>query len=244
MGMSDSSPQGGMNWQNTSVCLLMPQDFWKVVQASRRLIRWYWEADIDGHREDTPPNDFESDAISTMRSGLRTIALTPAGLGSRRQSLSHKQHAILHQLYLVSGSPASLAGLLECVTAWTVDLGVESSIPQSVVCEFADLFPYFLPVAVDDADLHDWELNLRQVIDCSKAVVIGGMMHLISNMTKGFLSVMQQWQEVVGPWASSLSTFLRHQWTRERFTVHCLDGELAHFRDLYKKFHGDLLANA
>ena len=182
----------------------------------------------------------EENACSTMWSGLQWLALTPAGLESRRQGVLYKLHAILHQLYLVAGSPAQLSALVKSISVWTWDLGVETGVVKVPPVAFGNLFPYFLPVAVPPEEEAQWEAAHEQLIDMSSATVVPGFMHVISNMVKGFLDVLPQWQDRFGPLASQLATYLRHSWTRERFVVTCLVGEFEQFRPLYKTFKGDL----
>ena len=242
LGMTDSSPQGGVNWQNTSFCCIMPDKVMVVIEASRYLLKRFWDWQLTFPGVDAmPADDGEAQSLDIMWKNLRTITLTPAGLGSRRQSLMHKLQAVAHQLFLSSGTPVQLTKLVSCISSWTVDLGVESNLRQPPAVSFAELFPHLVQVAFESEEAAAaMETAFSEKVDMSQAVIVGGFMHICSNVVKGFLSVMGGWQDVVGPLASSLSTFLRHRWSRERLIATCLVDDLACFRPLYRSFTGDL----
>ena len=242
MGMTDSSPQGGINWQLTSFTYVSSSAFLPVVVASRLLRKRFWLSGLSSQdsQADLQPEVDDEAACATLWTELQWLALTPAGLGSRRQSVQHKLHAILHQLFLVSGSPAQLAALCKRISVWTLDLGVEASITKVPPSSFSSVFPYFLPLVAPQDSEEAWEAAHNESIHFSGAVVIGGFMHIVSNMVKGFLDVLPTWQTQIGPLATNLTSFLKHSWSRERFIATCLIGEFEQFRPLYKVFKGDL----
>ena len=133
LGMTDSSPIGNYNWQNTSFEVIKGQELRDCGRAAQYLA---------GHRreDDILMSDEEA---HQMRSGICEFQCSCAALGSRRAALGHKLHAILHQCFMMTGSPASLKDLCHRITTWTVDLGVESNIPKFQPVPFSVAFPYF-----------------------------------------------------------------------------------------------------
>lgn len=166
---------------------------------------------------------------------MQHFMCTCAGLGSRRSGVGHKLHAVYHQLFMLTGRPPLLKDLCECIAAFTVDLGVEASMNKALPIPFDNMFPYFV---VNDESLPDgyWQ----QEISLKHCLVVGGGMHMTSNMMKGMLSAMVTWNECIGAQATAISSFLHHPWTRERFIVTCLVDDLARFEFLFNSFPSDL----
>ena len=185
-------------------------------------------------------------AQQSLREHLVRIAATPAALGSKRQGLSHKVHAVLHQLYLLSGDPWRLGALAKCVRAWIVDMGAELGIGSRIAARttFGKQFPYLSCLAQSAHASHTTEDSILQSdqvsLDMSGSLVIPGLMHMISNMVKTMFLALLFWQACIGEQATALATFLHHPWSRERFVATCLQDEYAVFQPLYASFPADL----
>lgn len=230
LGMTDSSPVGRHNWQNTSFAVVLAADLVNVGRAAARLATLRRDDDL-------VQTDDEQEAIKTMKAGIAEFMCTCAALGSKRAGLPHKLHAILHQCFVITGTPPLLQSFCSSIAAWTTDLGVESSISQAPPMPFDRIFPYFCRPA-EDGEVQEgyWETQ----IDLRNALPIGGGLHFASNMMKGMLAAMPQWTESLGEQASALARFLHQPWTRERFVQTCLVGELRRFSFLFESFPADL----
>jgi hypothetical protein len=148
LAMTDSSPQGRYNWQNTLFSLIKAEDLLDVGRSAVQLVRLRVDC-----RENVETSDAELGCLSALASKIRNFYCTCAALGSRRASLGHKLHAILHQCFMMTGTPPLLQKVCASIASWTVDLGVESLVNTTQPVGFDEVFPYFCQTAVEDEDI-------------------------------------------------------------------------------------------
>ena len=129
LGMTDSSPMGQYNWQNTSFQMIKGSLLRQFGQTARRLASRVRATAADCTEDD------ERD-IQFLESAARKFTCTCTGLGTKQAGLGHKQHAVWHQLFMMTGTPQLLRRVSGCVEVWTVDLGVESKMNNAAPASF------------------------------------------------------------------------------------------------------------
>ena len=210
-------------------CIPDPQ-MSKVLKAMLTLT-----ADRFGRSHVVHVSEAEQAAIDTLTSQMEHFLCICVALGSRKAGLAHKFHAVVHQCYMMTGRPLVLRELLFCIASWTVDLGVESGLNNVEPIAFETLFPYFVDHNEDMAD-EEWSAEM----DLGGSLMLAGGMHVSSNMMKGLLGSLPSWTEEIGEQATALASFLHHPWTRERFVITCLTGDLERYAFLFKSFPSSL----
>ena len=115
-GTMDSSPQGGHDW---------------VLSGSRTIAnKCLVPALKDAHRLCLP--NLERDEKAEIQRRLREMLVlsqgVPTAVGSGRQSLNRKMHAVTHATRLVNMSWKNTVGMINAHVGWTGDMGTESGV--------------------------------------------------------------------------------------------------------------------
>jgi hypothetical protein len=137
---TDSSPQGGMNWQITSYDLVRVTDLVVIAEALEFLVRKRVQHDA-GH-EDTPDELLrERELILMLHVKIERQYCIPCGLGSKRTALGNKLHACYHGLFMDGGE--SIGKITQCVFSITSDYGVEAGFTHALPTLASTYFPFF-----------------------------------------------------------------------------------------------------
>ena len=136
--MADSSPQFGRDWFILQYDIINGEKFNDMFDV---MLAW----------QCTDHADFDTnfaDALSAWESGVMNHIAVPTGIGSRRATLAHKLHNLLHSLALELGSWKQVRRFCEKTIAVVTDHGVESLLAATPTCILSN---EFLPdVCVDD----------------------------------------------------------------------------------------------
>lgn len=184
----------------------------------------------------------EATAIDIIAAHLEHHHCVPTGLGAKRSSVHHRAHAVLHALWLQTGSPPTLARMLECCVSMTGDLGVESGLCDLPPARFSKLFPYLVAESCDDGGLvGDGEDEQEDaVLSFAPCMFIPGCLHILGNATRDMLLNTQHFEELQTS-LSALLIFLNDKLTRNLFVARCLVGQFAHYRPLLRSFRWTLV---
>ena len=137
----------------------------------------------------------EAELIAEIHHMVRRHAHPPSGLGSGRDNLLRKAHALFHSLFLETGHPHELSNYLSHCVAITTDRGTEAGFVRMPDVRFSSLYPYYMflrfqrdgdgdgdVVGEEDGDGDDATLSLAH------ALGIAGMFHMTHNIS---VSIMQ-----------------------------------------------------
>ena len=161
--LADSSPQRGFDWFLTEWHTLAPANFdswmsnvWQLIhnrcraqQLSQALeSTCHDQADLESQLYDLQQ---ERKTLETLPQGTAShgsqptvdVHLSfPTAQGSKRASIVHKIHALLHTLYLEVGGWHQVAGFLASVRSVTTDFGAESGLADMGSIDVSALFPW------------------------------------------------------------------------------------------------------
>ncbi len=234
--MIDSSPQGGVDWENSFFRIVRHSDVVGLLRDYHGLVRsCRSRADL----EHAPSETLEEER--GMMLGLRERLIghhnVPVGLGARQTDVLHKAKAFYHQVWLETGSVRLMSRLLASIVTCTGDLGVESSLPSAPAMPFGVAFPYMCTPAgeEDDQGLAAGCVDPEAPLHLHQCMYIAGAMHIVSNITNSLLDTAPNSGNVLNG-LRCLSGFLHGKLTRNLFVSRCLIGDAAVLRPLFATF--------
>ena len=230
----DSSTQGGIDWENTEYTVIYNAESVEFLQSYRSLVP---EARANMARQDADEDAVEREKGLIMR--MCEIRQhhhgVPAGLSSKRGDLMHKAHAVLHSIYLETGSAKDLRRFLDATVSITGDLGVEKGLPMLPPYRFSQLFPDYQCGDIGDDEgfgeaAPDELLSMRHILYCP------GLLHVISNASKDLLQVTQHFKPVYDM-MEAVTLWLHDKATRDHFVATCCSTPpFVHLKPLFMAF--------
>ena len=121
--LCDSSPQAGRDWVMTEYKMLSTEHAVAVFEAVKQLFQIK-----KGESTGCKPEGAES--FNTIDAGCSSHMFPPGAVGSRRASLLHKLHAVLHSMRMDLGSWNEVKDFCDDIVAFTTDAGVESGLAK------------------------------------------------------------------------------------------------------------------
>ena len=173
--LADSSPQKGFDWFLTEWHTLSPADFsgwasnvWQLTQNRCRALKLLKALDSTSLGHDPVDLEAQLHALQQERSRLDKLLQAvvphtqqpavdihlslPVAQGSKRTSIAHKVHALLHTLYLEVGGWHRVGEFLASVRALTSDYGTESGLVDMMNIDLTALFPWTETAAAPNFD--------------------------------------------------------------------------------------------
>ena len=130
--LCDSSPQAARDWVLTECRLLTKDGAIKVFRAVQLLFE----------TKDQPDPTVDRAALfAIVDEGCARHMYPPGAVGSRRASLLHKLHVVLHVMRLELGSWAAVKAWASEVFSFTTDAGVEKGLAGVSAPHLAEFFP-------------------------------------------------------------------------------------------------------
>ena len=129
--LCDSSPQANKDWVLAECRLLTKEVAIKVFRAVQLLFETKDESD---------PTVDRAALFAIVDEGCARHMYPPGAVGSRRASLLHKLHAVLHSMRLEMGSWAAVKAWASEVFSFTTDAGVEKGLAGVTSPHLAEFF--------------------------------------------------------------------------------------------------------
>lgn len=139
----DSSPQGGRDW------VLIGMTCLKDAELPGILKRIHYQHRAAG-AEGAADAQASKDNLEALAMVLQTEGLSPVAVGSRRCSVPHKLHAVLHAVFINFGTWHMVAEVMRCVTSWTCDMGTERLFQRFPKTRLQTLFPWITSDTIHD----------------------------------------------------------------------------------------------
>ena len=173
----------------------------------------------------------------------------PVALGSRRSSLIHKIHALMHALLLEVSLFSGLRKFLESVRAITTDFGVESGIAEARNIRVYELFPYLVDLDFDLADEDAENADDLQFLPgrdsltfmFEHALPVPGALHVLHGATEELTAGFQHFESWFLPLLRAVVNSLSRPDVQDRLIHSCLRGTGAEsFAQEVKQFNCSL----
>ena len=248
--LSDSSPQRKYDWLMSEVHTFSGSVILDIIQI-------VWELSL--LRQAQCPDrqralQHRLDGLLEQRTGHEAWAppccdthlCVPVAIGSRRASLIHKIHGLLHSLLLENSLFSGLRKFLQSVRSVTTDFGVEHGFAESRNIRLHDLFSH-----VEDlnfADCHGTdesvqpqagETPLPYLFD--HALQTPGALHILHSASKELTDGFEHFDSFFFPLLQATTNSLSKPDVQDRFIQYCLVGSpAACFAKQVKEFHASL----
>ena len=253
--LADSSPQRGWDWLLSEYHTLHGGEGMKLISLAWQ-VATLQEEERACPRQDVSACSHEQSQLErqisqilqgsgTFASSLRPVdshICPPTAVGSRRASLIHKIHALLHALLLENSLFSGLQVFLLQVRAVTTDFGVESGFADAADVPLHELFPYMLDVdfwspdeAADNVELSAGQQVLPYLFQ--EALQIPGCLHILHGATKDLTNAFKQFDPFFFPRLKAVAATLSRSDVKDRFLHHCILGTPgALFSDSIRQF--------
>lgn len=260
--MLDSSPQGGKNILNSEYDFVSGSDLLPLQHVWNQLVAdlpAMSRLDTLSQADARALLDQQRDCVAKAAGMVKHHCNIPVALGSGCATVIHEYVALQHQFFMEAGSTEVLCALNASVVSTTTDRGVEKGMVNVPQVAFGAIFPYFtsqdelgfdvdfgadsfqparvsvpehVPAVYNTPPLIDANqtLSLQHVLD------VGGAMHALSNISKGMLAAMPNYENHFYLNFNALVQFLHAPWQRDRFCQRCLTGSLEPLRALFSSF--------
>jgi hypothetical protein len=238
----DASPQGGREWSMMTGTFVSKQQVGKALLMFHDLMRAGENRPSELHQEQWRAHIArECDLIQELSAELIKPDFPAGLLGSKRTSMPHKMHCLLHCLRLICPNWSDVCQMTRSCTAITADMGTERVLPRFPVTSIKDMFAWDFPqhggdgfVVEDDTvqvqarvDMHELE------IDFSHTVYVPGPLHILHNATKDLSSVMEWFSDYLQQ-LSQICRLLRRPFLRERLVETCfVDSHARHLKHMF-----------
>jgi hypothetical protein len=223
-GLSDSSPQGGRDYQITEYYALLGRngELSEAGDAALKL-KSFPKREDDMYEGQVDDMSELMRIINTLR---RHHVFPPMTMGSKRTSLTHKAHCVVQQLRLETNDFRMTADLAELFFAWVNDSGTEKHFNRSHV-DTREFYPHWHPAQVgsdnigaglDENGDNDDEtifVSFRHTLHCD------GLFHPLENIQKRLLRHFVLW-DVMKPRLESACVIFHRPSTRKRFRTTCM----------------------
>jgi hypothetical protein len=143
---TDSSPQGGVNWQITSYDLVRATDLESIADAVDFLVEKRKRLEEPGTVDTEDSLARECEHLRMLSEKLERHYCIPCGLGSKRTALGNKLQACYHGLFMDGG--VNVGKLAQCVFSVTTDYGTESGFAHASPTNASQYFPFFSSLKV------------------------------------------------------------------------------------------------
>ena len=170
----------------------------------------------------------------------------PVAIGSRRASLTHKVHALLHSLLLEVSLFSGLRKFLQTVRSVTTDFGIESGMAEARNVQLKHLFHYMVDVdftrAPDPAESPDHAASQDSLVFLFEhALQVPGALHILHGATKEITDGFEHFESFFLPLLRATCNSLSKPSVQDRFVHHCLLGAPAErFGKNVKEFNASL----
>ena len=142
--------------------------------------------------------DLDESLIDFLSCELMHHSLPSTSLGGTGGTLAQKFHAVLHSIFLESGSSgASLISFCKDICACTTDLGTEFALPLVRPMPVSSVFPWIqteqpagiIATDADDFDLLQMQDFIPTEVSLSSSLAFPGLLHIIHNAASEVLTV-------------------------------------------------------
>lgn len=242
--MTDSSPQGGVDFLNSSFLIIQGDKLATWLFAAQQLVNLARAR--RPHEDDGPSEDAveEAQCMDVLDRTMRIHHCAPVGLGARHTGTLHKAHALFQQLWLETGAPLLLSNALQAADTLTADMGTEASLTNMQPVFFRQMFPHLGEAPLDDdGDLFaavgehasgDASLSLKGCL------YVPGGLHIVHNASQDAVAVASGFEEVLDG-MRAVSGFLGDKLTRNLYFATCLTGVAAPLQVLFEGFSESLV---
>jgi hypothetical protein len=234
----DSSPQGGFDYVMRMVVTIPVARIQEAFELSCRLCL----------------NSEDAGEEYRIRDRLQNILFSHSGcitsVGSGRCGLQYKLACFLHSIRMESDSWSMCSALASSVFAFTTDFGTERGLGAVGQVRLASLFPWLEPPAFrfDDVggalfgigDAFENIADGDRIVNLASTVHIPGSLHILHNMTKDMLNVLQ-YSDVWVSQLSSICKLLSRSWSKRRLLFTCFrEGHASAFAKDVATFHAEV----
>ena len=149
--LTDSSPQKKFDWCLTEIHSVQTCDLLRIIPLVRRLAgnrpEWHDEENAEETENAHELAQLNAELASLLKPTSSDAPVTfhicpPTAVGSRRSGLIHKIHALLHALFLESGSWAGVQTVLNTCRSIVTDQGVESGMAEARNLRLDQILPW------------------------------------------------------------------------------------------------------
>ena len=219
--LSDSSPQGGRNYQISEYYAIASNAI-KVGELAIEL------KSLPRNPEEVTHNEIDTmhATIADIRANLSHHIFPPQCMDSKRSGLPYKGHCVIQQFRLESSSWGGAQSLGNMSFSWCCDMGPEALFNKIYIPDLTT-FPHWRPPPREDLD-GVAELNENYVagdadpaFDISHVLPVTGMFHTLEAISKRLLEQLPVWRDSKKKIESMIITFHR-PYTRRRFKKRCL----------------------
>ena len=190
--------------------------------------------------------DEELELMSFLQERILCHVPPPVQLGMRRGSLAHKFQAVMHILFLLSGSVDGCTQLLQSIPAWVSDYGTEIAVARVQRAPVSEVFPFIdvgqgllhrparLVEEVDfSAATSEVDFNVSAGIcpthadfNASTALEVPGVLHILHNAGRHLEDHLVSFAEAVAR-MSALTRLLSRKETKQRLFECLFEGSAA-----------------
>ena len=235
--MADSSPVFGRDWfivQYEIICFAGLEGLFEDMCGCESL------------RHSDPDNEtVEQARARSLRAkrlqqieGARDLHITtPTAVGSRRASIAHKMHNLLHTLLIDCKALLHVLSFCIRVACITTDHGTESLVSKAPRCILSadDFMPHIGCHDVSQPDLQngvqDSDPNVQSICGEQETCVtkifpnalwVLGPLHILHGITKDLTSSLADFSSKYLPMLQTIASFLKEPWMLDRFVERCL----------------------
>lgn len=197
----DASPQGGYDWVFHGSRILRADEITESFRLAQSLALHRGNENFD-----------QAPVVEKLEARIRWCQGMPVAVGSGRCTMVHKAHAVVHSERLGSPSWRAAAQMMCSTFAFVGDLGTESQLP-GFRGRLADLFGDW---AVDTGDA----AGESAVVDLTRALYAGGVLHVVHKATEELGAVLHHWQHFLEE-LTHVTRLLGRKWSRQRLVSTC-----------------------
>ena len=243
--MVDASVQGHYDFELircVSVDASRSQDLVRAAQSLFSLWRPRLEAGeaVDNFAEEASAR--ERDAFELIAACVDVHLPPSVVIGSGFASLYHKYHAVIHALWLETGSASLLSQYCASIFGFTSDQGVEFGLSKVPPLRAVQVLPW-MPLPSRHMDMHDWapaeqveQVHQAAMIDFRGSVSVAGCLHIIHNSTSDLAKSMPHFDDMVTS-IQAVSRLLRRRDSKERLLQTCFaDNVGRHLQSTIRSF--------
>ncbi|CAJ1388602.1 unnamed protein product [Effrenium voratum] len=183
--------------------------------------------------------------FASLADGIEAHTLPAVVIGSGHASLWHKCHALVHGMWLETGTPAQLQRFTEDIFAFVTDQGVECALHKIPPLTLATFLPH---LAFNGNEFeHDWaplaeaQPAAQTQVDFRGSLGIPGLLHILHNSSLDIAKSMRCFDDLITK-MGHLSRLLRRRDPRSRLLETCFSDPIGrHFHQEINAFSAKLV---
>ena len=236
--MADSSPIKGIDFfaleSWTASGGELPLDAMDYLIATRK-------ASVEDDMERARMQELRQFHGQALQRALKKHIFPPALLGSKRASLIHKAHCMLHQLRLECGSWKDVWKYLANVVSFTTDQGTEAGLADFMAVDTLQMFPYWQPrctMVESDSTLAAFDVpgpmvesegeeaqQAGNTLDylLRSCMWVPGTMHVLHGACSSITDSLEHFDTYLESQLRPIIDFFKLRYTRESFVALCLN---------------------